>query len=89
MKRIAYLIGTLLLMSCVTGPYPYLDASHKPPHDQQRDEVECQALAGQAAFGSGDWSSDRAIRAAIAANVRDHQYVKCLKSRGWTWKSRY
>jgi hypothetical protein len=40
MKRIAYLIGTLLLMSCVTGPYPYLDASHKPPHDQQRDEVE-------------------------------------------------
>jgi hypothetical protein len=83
------LISLVFFAACATGPRPYLDASHKPTREQQRDRVECQALAAQAAQGAGIWSSDPAIRAAIRANAQDSQLIQCLESRGWTWKTGY
>ncbi len=51
--------------------------------DRQKDLVECAALAGQASTGAGEWSSDRAVRSAVQANVRDQYFATCLESRGW------
>lgn len=79
----------LLAMGCATGPRRFIDASHKPPLEQQQDRVACQALAAQSSLGAGAWSTDPAIRAGVQANVRDQAMVQCLESKGWTWKTGY
>ncbi len=64
----------LMLCTCLVAcaaQQPSVDAGNKPYEERQRDAVECQALASQAAAGSGDWSSDRAIRNAWFRQTRD------------------
>ena len=58
-----------------------------PTHDvatQQRDIVECSALAGQAAQGRGTMFSDQAFRSGYEGALREEYLAKCLASRGWT-----
>ena len=50
---------------------------------QQRDLVECAALAGQAAQGQGAFFSDRAFRAGYEGALREDYLARCLVSRGW------
>ena len=71
----------LLVAGCVT-PVTY-DHPGKALAEKQRDHVECLATANQAAYGAGNWSSDRAIRSAIFDNARDQYFAMCLQSRGW------
>jgi hypothetical protein len=71
----------LLVAGCV-APVTY-DHPGKALAEKQRDHVECLATANQAAYGAGNWSSDRAIRSAIFDNARDRYFAMCLESRGW------
>lgn len=78
----AIIIGIVLLTGCVPS------ARWVPPFSdmvlQQRDLVECSALAGQASAGTGAMFSDRAWRAGYEAAARENYQAKCLASRGWT-----
>jgi hypothetical protein len=56
----------------------------KPLAEKQKDAVECLATANQAAYGTGNWSSDPAIRNALFQNARDQYFAMCLESRGWS-----
>ena len=83
MSQKHWLLGVLgvLVVGCVapvTSDHP-----SKPLAEKQRDTVECLATANQAAYGAGNWSSDRAIRSAIFQNARDQYFAMCLESRGW------
>jgi hypothetical protein len=84
MKPVLIVLLLSSLAGCVTASRPSLDAM-KPLEEKQRDVVECQALAAQAATGTGEWSSDRAVRSALYTNARDQYLALCLQSRGWRW----
>ena len=76
---------SLLLTACAVGPQGYWRAPDRADLNQQKDNIECQAMAAQAATGAGSWSSDPAIRAAIFQNAKDQYYAQCLQSRGYQW----
>jgi hypothetical protein len=71
-----------LFVAGCAAPVTYNHPS-KPLAEKQRDTVECLAMANQAAYGAGNWSSDPAIRNAIFQNARDQYFAMCLESRGW------
>lgn len=50
---------------------------------QQRDVVECAALAGQAAQGRGTMFSDRSFQSGYEGALREEYLARCLASRGW------
>ena len=67
------LIGGLLLAGCTAQRL----VSVKPMPEQQKDRVECAALAAQA-------SQPQMQGSALAAEFLRHRYLKeCLESRGW------
>jgi hypothetical protein len=84
MKQLLVLTLLLMCTACAIGPQPYLNAA-KPPMERQQDIVACQAIAAQSAAGTGSWSRDPAIRAAINENARENYLAQCLQSRGWSW----
>jgi hypothetical protein len=86
MKHVLIALLLSSLTGCVTAPRPSLDAQ-KPLEDKQRDVVECQALAAQAATGAGGWASNRAVRSAFYDHARDQYLAMCLESRGWRWST--
>lgn len=79
----------LLVLLCGTACVPMTQGYWKPPDradlNRQQDDLECRAMAAQAATGAGAWSSDPAIRAGAFASERDRYYVQCVTSRGYTW----
>ena len=78
-------LGAVLVMLGVVGCAAQVvyDQPTKPLAEKQRDHVECLATANQAAYGAGDWWSDRAMRTATFQIARDRYFAMCLESRGW------
>lgn len=89
MARILVVFLLFSLMSCATSPRPHIDASHKPTAEQQKDAVECSAIASQAASGAGGFWTDVTLRNAAYHQARQQYLAQCLESRGWMWKTRY
>ena len=51
----------------------------------EKDDLECQAMAGQAAQGAGGWTSVAPVGAAFYDHAKQQYYNQCLQSRGYTW----
>jgi hypothetical protein len=85
MKILLVLSFLLICTACAIGPQPYWESPAGMAANRQQDDLECSALAAQAASGAGDWSSDRAIRAGIYQHARQNYYNQCVQSRGYRW----
>ena len=85
MGRWGVLVLVLLsLTACATGRKAYLQAPAGDDVNQQKDHLECLALASQAAQGAGSWSSMAPVRAAFYDEAKRRAYGQCLQSRGYT-----
>ena len=73
--------------ACATMPQGYWRAPSETANRAQ-DDLECRALANQAAMGAGGWSSDRAIRAAFYDEAVQQYFNQCVESRGYRWVTR-
>jgi hypothetical protein len=74
----------LLLTACVTQP-GYWRAPERADLNQQKDDLECRAMANQAAQGAGAWTGVDPIAAAFRDRTAGHYYLQCLQSRGYVW----
>lgn len=85
MRKFAWLLMTVIFVAgCAIGPQPYWQAPNRADLNQSKDDLECRALANQAATGAGNWSSDRHLRDAFYQQAVTQYYVQCVESRGYT-----
>jgi starvation-inducible outer membrane lipoprotein len=85
MGRWLLLMGFLFgLAACATAPQPYIKAPEGSEANQQKDHVECLALAAQAAQGAGGFTSVAPVQAAFYDEAKQRYYVQCLQGRGYT-----
>jgi hypothetical protein len=84
-QKLLLLLSTVMLTACVVGPQGYWRAPDRADVNRQKDNIECQAMAGQAATGAGTWSSDPAIRSAIFDHAKGQYFAQCVQSRSYTW----
>jgi hypothetical protein len=66
-----------LCTACAMGSYP--QSTYTPQMSQT--EMACLTFASQSASGAGQWSSDRAMRAAIYDNVKAQYYQQCMANK--------
>jgi Prokaryotic membrane lipoprotein lipid attachment site len=92
MRRILItLCAVALLTACAMTPQGQWRTSTGAatnPNDptQQKDHVECLALARQGAQGHGAFFSDPALRAGLYDQATQQLYNQCISSRGYTWQ---
>lgn len=86
MPRVLFALLTgLLLTACTIGPQGYWRAPDRADLNQQKDDLECAAIASQAAQGAGGWTSVAPMRDAIYQQARQDAYNQCVSSRGYQW----
>lgn len=84
MKRMLILLVLLVCVGCAVQEAAYLRAPDRADLNQSKDEVECLALASQAAQGAGSFTSAAPYAAAIYDGVKTRYFVQCMQSRGYT-----
>lgn len=86
-KLISLCALTLLLCTaCATYTAPgYWRAPDRAEVNRSKDDLECRAIAGQAAAGAGGWTSVSPVQAAFYDHAKQQYYVQCLRSRGYAW----
>lgn len=86
MKSLLICTLMLLIIGCAIPTQPgYWRAPDRADLDRQKDDLECQALASQAAQGAGGFTSSAPYRAAIYDSAKQRYYEQCLQTRGYVW----
>jgi hypothetical protein len=77
------LVSTLTLTACVPMAAQRHTWENPDGRNRAQDDLECRALAAQAAQGAGGWSSDRTLRAVLYDQTVQQYYNQCAESRGY------
>ena len=77
------LASTVALTACAIGPQPYWQGVEG--RNRAQDDLECRAMANQAAMGAGAWSSSSPVQAAIRDHAAQQYFNQCVHSRGYQW----
>jgi hypothetical protein len=94
-RLLLILLTVCLVTACGTHlqPYgtssparaPYWESPSRADVNRPKDDLECSAMAVQAASGAGGWTSVAPMRDAIYQQARQNYYNQCVQSRGYTW----
>jgi hypothetical protein len=82
-KTLLILTYALSLTACAMAPQGHWAGGSD--RNRAQDDLQCRAMANQAAMGAGSWTSVSPVQAAIRDNAAEQYYNQCVQSLGYQW----